>query len=66
MADRLSNGRPLLPGATPLGVATRGEIGLFGEKWYDNNGDKVDDPAGSPMEKYAGKESRDKKDKKVR
>ena len=60
MADRLSNGRTLQPGATPLGVATRGEIGLFGEKWYDNNGDRVDNQKGGPMEKYA----RDKKDKK--
>jgi len=61
MADRLSNGRTLLPGATPLGVATRGEVGWFGEKWYDNNGDRVDDPTGSPCEKYSRVSRKDKK-----
>ena len=63
MADqktKLDNGRTLQPGATPLGTATRGEIGPFGEEWYDNNGDKVDDPSGGPMAKYSKHHQGDK------
>ena len=57
---KLDNGRTLQPGATPLGTATRGEVGMFGEKWYDNNGDKVDDPSGGPMDKYSKQRKGDK------
>lgn len=57
---KLDNGRTLQPGATPLGTAAYGEVGLFGERWYDNNGDKVDDPTGSPCEKYSKQHRGDK------
>jgi hypothetical protein len=52
---KLDNGRTLQPGATPLGTATRGEIGLFGEHWYDNNGDEVPLSSNPEMEAKYGK-----------